>query len=94
MEVKDEVSFNNKSGYSIEWGYSTWSKDESVDQKDWSIRNRYSTQYGGFNIRGSSEVPWEDFKLMISESIKRNHFEKEDLAAMLKDISECLVKNY
>lgn len=94
MEVKDEVSFKIKTGYSIEWGYSTWSKDEPVDQKDWSIRNRYSNQHGGFNYRGSSELPWEDFKLMITESIKRNHFEKEDLAAILNEISDCLIKNY
>lgn len=84
MEVQDEVSFKNKPGYSIEWGYATWSKDEPKDQKDWSIRNRYSTRNGGFNIRGSSKVPWDDFKLMISESIKRNHFEKGDPAAILK----------
>ena len=94
MEVQDQIAFGNKPGYSIEWGYSTWSKDDPIDKKDWSVRNRYSNQDGGFNYRGSSELPWEDFKLMISESIKRNHFEKEDLAAMLKDISECLVKNY
>lgn len=84
MEVQDEVSFKNKPGYSIEWGYATWSKDEPKDQKDWSIRNRYSTRNGGFNIRGSNKVPWDDFKLMISESIKRNHFEKGDPAAILK----------
>lgn len=94
MEVQDEVSFSSKPGYSIEWGYATWSKDDPTVQKDWSIRNRYSTQYGGFNIRGSSEVPWGDFKLRKSDSIKRNHFEKEDLAAMLNDISECLGKYY
>tara|TARA_R110002050_G_scaffold265253_2_gene406279 strand:+ start:5812 stop:6102 length:291 start_codon:yes stop_codon:yes gene_type:complete len=79
MEVKHSKSFLNHKGYSIEWGYATWSKNETEGNKDWSIRNRYDKAYGGFNLRGSSEIPWEDFRLLIHESITEKQFTNREL---------------
>ena len=90
MKVQDNVFFDEFPGYSIEWGEATWTKDEPDESKDWSIRNRYSNQDGRFNYAGSSEVPWDDFKRMISESIRRGHFENEELANILNDIAKKL----
>ena len=93
MEVLDAVSYSQYPGYSMEWGYATWTENESDEaNKDWSIRNRYSNQDGGFNYRGSAEIPWEDFKRMISESIRLNYFEREELAIILKNISDYLLQ--
>lgn len=55
MEVHRSKSFKNQSNYSIEWGYGTWSKD--WEKKDFAIRNRYNKEDGGFNVRGSAEIP-------------------------------------
>ncbi|MES2760671.1 MAG: hypothetical protein V4677_00625, partial [Bacteroidota bacterium] len=74
MEVQKTKSYPDISNYSIEWGYSTWTKDELLVDKEWSIRNRYDKSGGGFNVRGSSEIPWDDFKRLIKESINENQF--------------------
>lgn len=79
MEVHHSKSFQNHPNYCIEWGNATWSKDEAEDEKDWSIRNRYDRVDGGFNVRGSSEISWVDFRRMIDESIKEKQFSKFEL---------------
>lgn len=80
MDVKSKTKRNN--GHSIEWGNSTWDENEK------SIRNRYdNTETGRFNKSGSGEIPWNDFKQMISESIKGNEFSNAELAEILKNIS-------
>jgi hypothetical protein len=90
MEVQDSISFENFTGYSIEWGNATWTQDEQDEDKDRSIRNRYSKADGGFNQAGSSEVPWEDFRRMITESIRRGHFNRAELTDMLTNIQDSL----
>ena len=82
MDVKEKTPVVNN--HSIEWGDATWDSNEK------SIRNRYNTSEGKFNKAGSGEIPWEDFKLMISESIQRGHFSNKELSDILKDISEKL----
>lgn len=90
MDVKHSKSFKNLSNYSIEWGDGTWSKD--WEEKDFAIRNRYNKEDGGFNVRGSAEIPWTDFNRMIVESIKENQFSKKELRIMLKIIIKHLIK--
>lgn len=68
----------------IEWGDSTWDENEK------SIRNRYNTATGQFNYRGSGEIPWDDFKMMIQESIKRGKFTNVELSDILNEISNHL----
>ena len=46
-------------GHSVEVGRSTW------DDNDRSIRNRYSNANGGFNVRGSSEIPLGDLVELV-----------------------------
>lgn len=68
--------------HSIEWGEATW------DPEDISIRNRYDNASGGrYNHSGSSEVPWEDFKIMILESIRRNHLNNIELGEIMDEIA-------
>jgi len=93
MEVLHRKSFPNHHNYSIEWGYATWSKDEPVADKDFSIRNRYEKEDGGFNVRGSSEVPWEDFKQMIQESITEDQFSNQELKNISWNTFKQLIKN-
>lgn len=90
MEVKDKKTFSNRPGYSIEWGYATWTKDELEDDKDYSIRNRYNKEDGGYNHAGSSEIPWWDFNAMIKWSILKGKFSNEELGDILSSISDCL----
>lgn len=90
MDVKHSKSFKNLPNYAIEWGDGTWSKD--WEEKDFAIRNRYNKEDGGFNVRGSAEIPWTDFNRMIIESIKENQFSKKELRIMLKIIIKYLIK--
>jgi hypothetical protein len=93
MEVIDNKVFPEFPGYSIEWGYATWSKDKIEANKEWSIRNRYDRADGGFNYAGSSEVPWVDFNRMITESIKEKQFSNSELKIIFKMSLSRLVKN-
>lgn len=80
MDVKNKTPRIN--GHSIEWGKSTW------DPKEKSIRNRYdNTTTGRFNKSGSGEIPWDDFKNMIKESIQQDEFNNNELSEILTDIS-------
>ena len=78
MNVKEKTPIRNN--HSIEWGEATWNRDDK------SIRNRYDTEEGKFNMRGSGEIPWEDFNMMIIESIKRGKFSNSELAEILIEI--------
>jgi hypothetical protein len=82
MEVDKKYQNPNDANHSIEWGESTW------DEDCFSIRNRYNLESGKFNKAGSSEIPWEDFKLMINESISRKILTNLEVAEILKLISE------
>ena len=83
MDVKNKTQKIN--GHSIEWGNSTWNSNEK------SVRNRYdNTTTGKFNKSGSGEIPWEDFKQMIKESIKKNEFDNSELSEILNEISDKL----
>ena len=86
MEVKDKVSISKD--HSLEWGDSTWDSGA-----DFSIRNRYdNTVKGGFNVRGSSEIPWEAFNVMINKSIERGHFSRTEIENILVSISKNSLK--
>ncbi len=88
MEVEKTFSDPNKKNHSIEWGYATWTEQELQKDKDKSIRNRYEKEGGGFNYAGSGEIPWEDFNLMIVESIKNKKFSKAELYDIIIGIHE------
>lgn len=87
MEVKKTFLDKNKNNHSIEWGNATWTKDEFEEDKEESIRNRYNKEDGGFNYAGSGEIPWDDFNLMIIESIKGGMFSKIELYDILMEIN-------
>ncbi|KAF2519518.1 hypothetical protein E0W68_03995 [Flavobacterium salilacus subsp. salilacus] len=83
MNPKD--TFKDNSSHSIEWGEATW------DNSEFSIRNRYDNpKTGKFNYAGSAEIPWEDFKMMIEQSITRGHFTEPELIEILKEIAKKL----
>jgi hypothetical protein len=86
--MKPNNKFQNPkdANHSIEWGEATW------DNKSFSIRNRYNLESGKFNKAGSGEIPWDDFKTMIKESIQRDIFTNVELAEILKIISEKVAK--
>ena len=83
MNVNDRLV--NNEAHSIEWGDATW------DEDDFSIRNRYdNVETGRFNKAGSSEVPWEDFNLMVNQSIVRGHFTNAQISEILTSIANRL----
>ncbi len=83
MEVKDK--FKNTASHSIEWGEATW------DSTEFSIRNRYDNiTTGRFNKAGSGEIPWEDFKLMIKQSILKKQLSNSEMAEILRDIASVI----
>lgn len=91
MEVLHSKQYKDLPNYSIEWGYGTWSKD--WEEKDFAIRSRYNKDDGGFNLRGSAEIPWRDFKRLITESITENQFSNKELKAIIKLTIKQLIKN-
>ncbi|HOZ30611.1 MAG TPA: hypothetical protein PLL66_06805 [Bacteroidales bacterium] len=86
MEVDKKYQNPNDVNHSIEWGESTW------DENCFSIRNRYNLESGKFNKAGSGEIPWNDFKTMIKESIEKNIFTNAELSEILNSISEKIAK--
>jgi hypothetical protein len=83
MNVKDKFIENPE--HSIEWGISIW--DSAVI----SIRNRYDNPITKkFNKQGSSEISWEDFKLMVKHSILKRQLTSSELADILRDISSVI----
>lgn len=83
MDVND--NFEIEPQHSIEWGRPTWAvKNKTTDT---SIRNRYDRE-GGFNYAASSEIPWDDFKIMILQSIVRNHFSQDELQEIVQAIEQ------
>lgn len=83
MDVKDK--FQDTAGHSVEWGDATW------DPTEFSIRNRYdNTATGRFNKAGSGEIPWEDFKLMIKQSILKKQLTNSEMAEILRDIASVI----
>lgn len=93
MEVKHSKSFPNINNYAIEWGNATWTEKDDEENKERSIRNRYSKADGGYNHTGSKEVSWNDFNRMIIESIIENEFSNNELKAMVKTAFIKLLKN-
>ncbi|WP_312421068.1 hypothetical protein [Epilithonimonas sp.] len=91
MKVRHSKFFKDLPNYSIEWGDGTWSK--GWEEKDFAIRNRYNKEDGGFNIRGSAEIPWTDFNRMIIESIKENQFSKKEIITIFKFSVNRIIKN-
>jgi len=81
MEIDDNFKNKEDKLHSIEWGHPTWAEGEPRSESNKSIRNRYD-RVGGFNYAASAEVPWNDFNLMIIESIKRKHFSKEEITVI------------
>ena len=86
MKASEKYLNPTDPNHSIEWGEATW------NNKAFSIRNRYDLPSGKFNKAGSGEIPWHDFKTMITESIQRDIFTNLELAEILKTISEKVAK--
>ncbi|HEX9979293.1 MAG TPA: hypothetical protein VGB50_01865 [Flavobacterium sp.] len=86
MKVNKSVRISGD--HTIEWGDSTWDNGA-----DFSIRNRYdNTSTGGFNVRGSSEIPWHDFNRMINESLANGQFSTSEIADILNAIARNSLK--
>ena len=65
MKVEKTIELGN--GHRIEFGKATWDEDTV------SIRNRYPTSTCGFSPRSSSEIPIEDVKIIVEESVKNGY---------------------
>jgi hypothetical protein len=87
MKVLIKHDIPNDPGHSIEWGNSTWGQQQNPIIQQRAIRNRFENSNGGFNQAASSELPWDDFLLMIQESINQNQFTTPELITILKTIA-------
>jgi len=78
MDVNKEKTFyvNDDKTHRIEWGVSTY------ETKSKCIRNRFDNKHGKFNKTGSSEIHWDDFVMMILESLKRNEFADKEIQSI------------
>jgi|SRR6185312_15229093 len=80
MKVEKRINLGN--GHSIEFGKATWNEDSI------SIRNRYPTSTGGFSPRSSSEIPIEDVKIIVEQSISNGYIDDYQLI----EIAELCIK--
>jgi len=80
MKVEKKIELGN--GHSIEFGRATW------DERSVSIRNRYPTSTGGFSPRSSSEIPIEDVKIIVMESVRNGYLPDSQLI----EIAEVCIK--
>jgi hypothetical protein len=81
MKVKKKIELGN--GHKIEFGESTWNTHAI------SVRNRYPNKKGGFSPRSSSEIPIEDVKLIVEESVKNGYISE---LQMIEIAEICLQK--
>lgn len=71
MKVEKTIELGN--GHKIEFGKATWNLTAT------SLRNRYPTSKGGCSPRSSSEIPIEDIKLIVKESVKNGYIANNEL---------------
>jgi len=71
-------------GHLIEVGASTW------DEKQMSIRNRYSTVNGGFSPRSPSEIPLDDISELMVVAADEDLICAEELARIMCAVSASL----
>lgn len=71
MKVEKVIDLEN--GHKIEFGKATWNEHAT------SIRNRYLTSNGDFSPRSSSEMPIEDVKILLKESVKNGYISEAEL---------------
>lgn len=71
MKVEKTIELGN--GHKIEFGKATWNASAT------SLRNRYPTSKGGFSPRSSSEIPIEDVKIILKESVRNGYISNAEL---------------
>ncbi len=76
MNVERTIDLGN--GHKIEFGIATWDEDST------SVRNRYPTSTGGFSPRSSSEIPIEDVKIIVIESIRNGYISRNDILDIIE----------
>jgi hypothetical protein len=84
MDVNRSKTRHLGDGHSIEVGGSTWDANET------SIRNRYSTVKGGYNVAASSELPIEDTFLLVKTALEEDLYPPARLAELIGTISGSL----
>lgn len=82
MQVTKTVDLGN--GHKIEIGKSTW------DENSVSVRNRYPTATGGFNVRGSSELPIYDIEEIVYVLADENLLPPNKLVDLIDALFESL----
>lgn len=86
--MKVDKTIELGSGHKIEFGEASW------DATKTSIRNRYPTKTGGFSPRSSSEMPLEDLKIIIKETMANGYLSNREMMeiveAGLKEIKKGL----
>lgn len=85
MKVERTVELGN--GHKIEFGKATW------DENTLSLRNRYPTSNGEFSPRSSSEIPIEDVKFIVKESVKNGYITNNELIEIVEFCISALNQN-
>ncbi len=90
MRVNENESFAHPEheNHFIQFGISTWTENK-LEQTE-SIRRAVYNEDGKFSPHGSSEIPLEDMGLLIRACIVRDKISVEEMADILKDISESI----
>ncbi len=71
MKVERTIELGD--GHKIEFGKATWNENAV------SLKNSYPTSNGGFSPSSSSEIPIEDIKVIVKESVKNGYIPNPEL---------------
>jgi hypothetical protein len=80
---------NVGSGHSIELGESTWDPQGAR-----SIRDRWTTQAGGFSPRSSSKVPIASLVPMLSFAAQHDELTASDCSTIIYELAQSIKRQH
>jgi len=90
MIVEEIIRFDDLPNYSIEFGISTWTENEKEENQTFSIRNRFDTEEGKFNVHASSELDFWDLEQLIIESLRRDRINRNRILEIVNAANQSL----
>jgi hypothetical protein len=90
MIVQEIVEFDGTPNYSIEFGVSTWTEKETSENQTLSVRNRFDTEEGKYNVHASSELDFWDLEQLMIESLQRDRINRDRILEIIETANQSL----
>lgn len=92
MRVNEAESFPHPTlaNHFIQFGISTWTQDEPLEEQTESIRRAVYNADGVFSPHGSCEIPMEDMGLLVRACVDRDRIGIAELNDIIGAINESI----